>query len=161
MAHGLHLAIPKTPLDSIKMTTMSKPYSEPCIMRLILHMMRTLNPSSRNPNRHESLLSCCRMFVVAATFIQSYAKTEFWTRTSKNVGGGLDEKIKLSDVLVKRRKALLDQATISTEITAFQILHQERPTYATGNYRQSIARQLTISSYLSEVLLPIIRYYYH
>jgi hypothetical protein len=76
------------------------------------------------------------------------------TRTSKNVGGGLDEKIKLSDVLVKRRKALLDQATISTEITAFQILHQERPAYATGNYRQSIARQLTISSYLSEVLLP-------
>ena len=90
-------------------------------MRLILHMMRTLNPSSRNRNRHESLLSCCRMFVVAATFIQSYAKdpqfctqssSALWllvnmglfsgTRTSKNVVGGLDEKIKLSDVLVKR-----------------------------------------------------------
>ena len=44
-------------------------------------------------------------------------------RTFKNIGGGPEEKIKeLSDVLVKRRSAFLDQATISTEITAFQIL---------------------------------------
>ena len=44
-------------------------------------------------------------------------------RTLKNIGGGAEEKIKqLSDVLVKLRKAFLDQATISTEITAFQIL---------------------------------------
>ena len=44
-------------------------------------------------------------------------------RTFKNIGGGPDEKIKeLSDVLVKRRNSFLGQATISTEITAFQIL---------------------------------------
>ena len=44
-------------------------------------------------------------------------------RTLKDIDGGPDEKIKeLSDVLVKRRKAFLDQATISTEITVFQIL---------------------------------------
>jgi hypothetical protein len=44
-------------------------------------------------------------------------------RTLKNISGGPEEKIKdLSDVLVKRRKAFLDQATISTEVTAFQIL---------------------------------------
>ena len=44
-------------------------------------------------------------------------------RTLKNIGGGPDKKIKeLSDGLVERRKAFLDQATISTEITAFQIL---------------------------------------
>jgi hypothetical protein len=44
-------------------------------------------------------------------------------RTLKNIGGGPEEKIKeLSYVLVKRRKAFLDQAAISTEITAFQIL---------------------------------------
>ena len=37
--------------------------------------------------------------------------------------GGPEKKIKeLSDVLIKRQKAFLDQATISTEITAFQIL---------------------------------------
>ena len=44
-------------------------------------------------------------------------------RALKNIRSGAEEKIKeLSDVLVKRRKAFLDQATISTEITAFQIL---------------------------------------
>ena len=44
-------------------------------------------------------------------------------RTLKNIDGRPEENIKeLSDVLVKRRKAFLDQATISTEITAFQIL---------------------------------------
>ena len=88
----------------------------------------------------QDVCSCC-------DFIQSYAKDpQFCTpssfaslvltnmlfsgnrTTSKSVGGGLDEKIKkLSDVLVQRRKALLDQATVSTEITAFKILHQERP----------------------------------
>jgi hypothetical protein len=46
-------------------------------------------------------------------------------RTLKNIGGGADEKIKaLSEVLVKLRKAFMDQATISTEITAFQILRR-------------------------------------
>ena len=44
-------------------------------------------------------------------------------RTLKNIDGRPDKKIKeLSDVLVERRKAFLDQAIISTEITAFQIL---------------------------------------
>jgi hypothetical protein len=44
-------------------------------------------------------------------------------RTLKNMDGGPEGKIKeLSDALVKRRKAFLDQATISTEITVFQIL---------------------------------------
>ena len=44
-------------------------------------------------------------------------------RTLKNIAGGQEEKIKeLSDVLLNRRKAFLDQATVSTQITAFQIL---------------------------------------
>ena len=45
-------------------------------------------------------------------------------RTVKNiVDGGPDEEVKkLSGVLANRRKAFLDQAAISTEITAFQIL---------------------------------------
>ena len=44
-------------------------------------------------------------------------------RTLKNIGGGPEEKIKeLSDVLIKRRTAFLQRATVSTEITAFQIL---------------------------------------
>ena len=74
-------------------------------------------------------------------FIQSYLKhPEFCTlsssaslafanmlfsgkRTLTNIGGGADKKIKeLSDRLVGHRKAFLDQATISTQITAFKIL---------------------------------------
>jgi hypothetical protein len=44
-------------------------------------------------------------------------------RTLKNIGDGPEDKIKeLSDVLVKGRIAFLDRATISTQITAFQIL---------------------------------------
>jgi hypothetical protein len=88
----------------------------------------------------QDVCSCC-------DFIRSYAKDpQFCTssspaslavvntlfsgkRTSKNTGGGLEEKVKrLSDLFVKRRKALLDQATMSPEIeiTAFRILHQDR-----------------------------------
>jgi hypothetical protein len=44
-------------------------------------------------------------------------------RTLDNIGGGPDKQIKkLSDVLVKRRTAFLDQAAISTQITVLQIL---------------------------------------
>jgi hypothetical protein len=82
----------------------------------------------------QDVCSCC-------DFIQSYSKdSEFCTpvficfiayvnmlfpgkRTLENIDGGPEKKInELSDVLTKRRKAFLDQATISTEITAFQIL---------------------------------------
>jgi hypothetical protein len=82
----------------------------------------------------QDVCSCC-------DFIQSYTRdSEFCTpsssalfafvnmlfsgkRTLKNIDGGLEKKInELSDVLIKRRKAFLDQAAISTEITAFQIL---------------------------------------
>jgi hypothetical protein len=46
-------------------------------------------------------------------------------RTLKNIGGGLDTKIKdLSDALVKHRGAFLDHAIISTQNTASQILDE-------------------------------------
>ena len=44
-------------------------------------------------------------------------------RTLTNIGSGVDKKIKeWSDRLIGHRKAFLDQATISTQITAFKIL---------------------------------------
>ncbi len=74
-------------------------------------------------------------------FIQSYAKdSQFCTlssptssasvnvqlsgrRTLNNMGGGAENKIgHLSAALIEHRKAFFDQATITTEITAFQIL---------------------------------------
>ena len=82
----------------------------------------------------QDVCTCC-------DFIQSYAKdSQFCTspssasltfvniifsgkRTLKYTGDGQEKKInELSDVLVKRRKAFLDGATISTQITTFQIL---------------------------------------
>jgi hypothetical protein len=82
----------------------------------------------------QDVYSCCN-------FIQSYVKdSQFYMssslallafvnmlfsgkRTLKSIDSGPEEKIKeLSDVLDKRRRAFLDQVTISTEITAFQIL---------------------------------------
>jgi hypothetical protein len=48
-------------------------------------------------------------------------------RTLKNIGGGTEKKVKeLSDILVKRRQAFLDQVAISREITAFEILEMEK-----------------------------------
>ena len=82
----------------------------------------------------QDVCSCCDLIQLYAKDSQfctssSYASLTFVNmlfsgkRTVKNIDGGREEKIKeLSDVLVKRRRAFLDQATISTEITAFQIL---------------------------------------
>ena len=46
-------------------------------------------------------------------------------RTLQNIDGGPQEKMKMKDlshVLIERRRAFLDKGTISTDITAFQIL---------------------------------------
>jgi hypothetical protein len=103
--------------------------------------MKSIKPQSEQARILTLMLqhvcSCC-------DFIQSYIKdSQFCTssssaaslafvnmvfsgkRTLKNIVGGPEGKIKeLSDILVKLRKAFLDQATISTEITAFQILDE-------------------------------------
>ena len=60
------------------------------------------------------------VFMVLSTFVNMLSSGE---RTLKYTGDGPNDKIKkLSDVLVKRRTAFLDRATISMQITAFQIL---------------------------------------
>ena len=71
-------------------------------------------------------------------------------RTLKNIGGGPEGKIKeLSDALVERRKAFLGQVTISTEITAFQILDYVANM---STQLQALSTQLQgLSSQLSDV----------
>ena len=87
-------------------------------MFVVTATLSNLTPRTRNSvcRPHLSLLALVNMLFSGK-------------RPSKNVSGGLAEKIKmLSDVFVKRRKALLDQATtMDIEITAFQIMHQDRP----------------------------------
>ena len=56
------------------------------------------------------------LYIVFIYFIASCKHAIFREAYIEKRSGGLDEKIKLSNVLVKRRKALLDQVTISTEI---------------------------------------------
>jgi hypothetical protein len=63
------------------------------------------------------------LYVVFICFICFYKHGISGKRTLRNVDGGPEKKIKeLSDVLISRRRAFLDHSTISTEITAFQIL---------------------------------------
>ena len=63
------------------------------------------------------------LYVVVICFIGLCKHVFPGKRTLKNIDGGPEENIKdLSDVLVRRRQAFLNQAIISTEITAFQIL---------------------------------------
>jgi len=100
--------------------------------------LKSIKPESKQAQILTVMLgdvcNCC-------DFIQSYAKdSRFCTlsspvslasvnvlfsgkRTLKNMGGGASKKIEdLSAALVEHRRAFLDPATISTEITAFQIL---------------------------------------
>ena len=102
-------------------------------------MIKSIKPESKQARILTQMLedvgACC-------DFIQSYAQDQFCTsvspalsafvnmlfsgkRTLKYMGDGPEGKIKeLSDVLVKRRIAFLDQAVITVEVTAFQILDQ-------------------------------------
>jgi|SRR6266702_703978 len=100
--------------------------------------MKSIRPESKQAQiltlMLQDVCNCC-------DFIQSYAKdSQFCTfssptssasvnvqllgkRTLKNIGGGAGKEIEqLSAALVEHRRAFLDQATIVTEITAFQIL---------------------------------------
>ena len=100
--------------------------------------MKSIRPESKQAQiltlMLQDVCNCC-------DFIQSYAKDSQFCmlslptssasvnvqllgkRTLKNIGGGAGKEIgQLSAALVEHRKAFLDQATIVTEITAFQIL---------------------------------------
>jgi len=89
--------------------------------------------------RHEDTLKCIkpdskqadiialmlRDVCSCSDFIQSYTKDSlFFVRTLKNLGSGVEGKFQeLSSALQEHRRAFLDQAVITTEITAFQILN--------------------------------------
>ncbi|KAN0126434.1 hypothetical protein V8E52_000074 [Russula decolorans] len=127
MAHGLLLAIPKTVLEQYQ-----RDNNVQTLLQAIhdafdfAHHEDTLNCIKPQSEQARILTLMLQHVCSCCDFIQSYTKdSQFWKRTLKNIGGGLEEKIRdLSDVLVKLRKAFLDQATISTEITAFQILDE-------------------------------------
>ncbi|KAH9019046.1 hypothetical protein EDB84DRAFT_629161 [Lactarius hengduanensis] len=114
MAYGLLFAIPK---NSFNVTITSEPYLSPCVMRLISRTGKIISkPSSMFPGRHRSLRSCCSMSVIAVTLSNR-------KRILKNTGGQVDKKIEdFRSTLLALHKAFLDEAAITTEITALQIL---------------------------------------
>ncbi|KAH9024759.1 hypothetical protein EDB85DRAFT_252379 [Lactarius pseudohatsudake] len=65
----------------------------------------------------QHVCNCC-------DFIRSYAKdSQLWKRILKNTGGQIDKTIEdFRATLLEHRKAFLDEASITTEITALQIL---------------------------------------
>ncbi|KAH9038968.1 hypothetical protein EDB85DRAFT_361772 [Lactarius pseudohatsudake] len=100
--------------------------------------LKSIKPDSRQA---EILTTMLRDVCSCSDFIRSYAKdSQFCTlsssplladvnawflgkRTLKNIGGGVAKDIEdLSTALVEHRRVFLDQAIITTEITAFQIL---------------------------------------
>jgi len=101
-------------------------------------ILKSIKPDSKQA---EILTMILRDVCTCSDFIQSYAKdsqfcmlsssslldaVNVWfsgKRTLKNMGGGVAKDIQdLSAALVEHRRAFLDQAAITTEITVFQIL---------------------------------------
>ncbi|KAH8992358.1 hypothetical protein EDB92DRAFT_560619 [Lactarius akahatsu] len=84
-------------------------------------ILKSIKPDSKQA---EILTLMLRDVCSCGDFVRSYVKdSQFWKRTFKNMGGGVAKDIEeLSAALVEHRKAFVDHATITTEMTAFQIL---------------------------------------
>ena len=128
--------------NSFNVTTTSEPYLPPCAMRLTSQTRKTLSKlSTVFPDRYKSLRLCCSMSVIAVilsnrtqrirnSVCDSYPLP--WPtltcgfpgkRTLKHSDGQVDRKIEgFRTTLLKLHKALVDEATVVTEITALQIL---------------------------------------
>ncbi|KAH9026569.1 hypothetical protein EDB84DRAFT_1273012, partial [Lactarius hengduanensis] len=125
MAYGLLFAIPKTVLEQFQ--------RDDNIGTLLVAMhdafdfanqegrFKAIGPDSRQAQILTLMLqhvcNCC-------DFIRSYAKdSQLWKRILKNAGSQVDKNIEdFRATLLEHRKAFLDEASITTEITALQIL---------------------------------------
>ncbi|KAH9032419.1 hypothetical protein EDB85DRAFT_1245516 [Lactarius pseudohatsudake] len=125
MAHGLLSAIPKTLLEQFQ--------RDDNIGTLLVAMHDAFDFANqedrfkaiRHDSRQAQILTLMLQHVCnCCDFIRSYAKdSQFWKRMLKNTGGQVDKKIEdFRSTLLEQRKAFLDEATITTEITALQIL---------------------------------------
>ncbi|KAH9025479.1 hypothetical protein EDB84DRAFT_1677898, partial [Lactarius hengduanensis] len=84
--------------------------------------LKAIKPKSKQA---EILTRMLRNVCSCSDFIQSYIKdSQFLMRMVKSLSSGVEEKIQeLSTAFVENRRAFLDQAVVTTEITAFQILN--------------------------------------
>ncbi|KAH9002381.1 hypothetical protein EDB86DRAFT_3074161 [Lactarius hatsudake] len=124
MACGLLFAIPKTLLEQFQrddnVRTLLEAMHDAFDFAHHEDTLRSIKPESYQAQiltlMMQDVCSCC-------DFIQSYSKdSQFWRRALKNTGSGVAKDIEdLSVALVERRRAFLDQATI-TEMMVLQIL---------------------------------------
>src|SRR6266702_7874811 len=110
-------------------------------MHLISPARNTLSKQSGvSRSRHKSLRSCCSMSAIAVTLFNRMQKIHnsvcnlhrlsgrcehavLGKRMLKNIGGQVNKQIEdFRIALLELRNAFLDHATITTEITALQIL---------------------------------------
>ncbi|KAH8993506.1 hypothetical protein EDB92DRAFT_410865 [Lactarius akahatsu] len=125
MAHGLLSAIPRTLLEQFQ-----RDYNIQTLLVAMHDGFSFANQEARfkairRDSRQAQILTLMLQHVCnCCDFIQSYAKdSHFWERMLKNAGGQANKKIEdFRATLLEQRKAFLDEATITTEITALQIL---------------------------------------
>ncbi|KAH9022481.1 hypothetical protein EDB85DRAFT_2278179, partial [Lactarius pseudohatsudake] len=125
MAYGLLFAIPKTLLEQFQ--------RDDNIRTLLVAMHDAFDFTNREdrfktiervPRQAQILTLMLQHVCHCCDFIQSYAKnSQLWKRILKNTGGQADKKIEdFRSTLLELHKAFLDEANITTEITALQIL---------------------------------------
>ncbi|KAF8257985.1 hypothetical protein EI94DRAFT_1210579 [Lactarius quietus] len=125
MAYDLIFAIPKTLLEQFQ--------RDDNIQTLLVAMRDafdftnqedTFKAIERVPRQAQILTLMLQHVCNCCDFIQSYAKdSQFWKRMLKNIASQVDKKIEdFRTTLLELHKAFVDEATITTEITALQIL---------------------------------------
>ncbi|KAH9009228.1 hypothetical protein EDB84DRAFT_1681710 [Lactarius hengduanensis] len=125
MAYGLLFGIPKTLLEQFE--------RDDNIGTLLVAMHDAFDFANqedrfesigRDSKQAQILTLMLQHVCNGCDFIRSYAKdSQLWKRILKNTGGQVDKKIEdFRATLLDHRKAFLDEASITTEITALQIL---------------------------------------
>ncbi|KAH9023562.1 hypothetical protein EDB83DRAFT_1988372 [Lactarius deliciosus] len=125
MAYGLLFAIPKTLLEQFQ--------RDDNIGTLLVAMHDAFDFANqedrfkaiKRDSRQARVLTLMLQHVCnCCDFIRSYAKdSQLWKRILKNAGSQVDKNIEdFRATLLEHRKAFLDEANITTEITALQIL---------------------------------------
>ncbi|KAH9026693.1 hypothetical protein EDB83DRAFT_1924136 [Lactarius deliciosus] len=125
MSYGLLFAIPKTLLEQFQrddnVGTLLVAMHDAFDFANQEERFKAIGPDSRQAQilmlMLQHVCNCC-------DFIRSYAKdSQLWKRILKNTGSQVDKKIEdFRATLLEHRKAFLDEASITTEITALQIL---------------------------------------
>ncbi|KAH9020771.1 hypothetical protein EDB84DRAFT_554313 [Lactarius hengduanensis] len=113
--------------------------------------LKSIKPKSKQA---DILTLMLRNVCICSDFIQSYINdSQFLARMVKSMSGGVEEKIEaLSTAFVENRRTFLDQAVITTEITAFQILNDVGTMSAKLEWVSSQVSDAVLDANIREIL---------